>query len=138
MQNTMRFSELHCREVINLCDGARMGEVSDLLFDPVCGQITALVVPAQSGIAGLFSKNDCVIPWGCIETLGEDYILVRYRRNNAGLNIERAGHSGVPRPAEKANHIKYKKKADNCPPQLVEKSNIRFLYSRGGFSIEFA
>ena len=55
MQNTMRFSELHCREVINLCDGARMGEVSDLLFDPVCGQITALVVPAQSGIAGLFS-----------------------------------------------------------------------------------
>ncbi len=79
MQNTMRFSELHCREVINLCDGARMGEVSDLLFDPVCGQITALVVPAQSGIAGLFSKNDCVIPWGCIETLGEDYSLVRYR-----------------------------------------------------------
>ena len=67
MQNTMRFSELHCREVINLCDGARMGEV------------TALVVPAQSGIVGLFSKNDCVIPWGCIETLGEDYILVRYR-----------------------------------------------------------
>ena len=79
MQNTMRFSELHCREVINLCDGARMGEVSDLLFDPVCGQITALVVPTQSGIVGLFSKNDCVIPWGCIETLGEDYILVRYR-----------------------------------------------------------
>ena len=53
--------------------------MSDLLFDPVCGQITALVVPAQSGIVGLFSKNDCVIPWGCIETLGEDYILVRYR-----------------------------------------------------------
>ena len=83
MQNTMRFSELHCREVINLCDGARMGEVSDLLFDPVCGQITALVVPAQSGIAGMFSKNDCVIPWGCIETLinklGVDYtLIVRY------------------------------------------------------------
>ena len=56
-----------------------MGEVSDLLFDPVCGQITALVVPAQSGFAGLFSRNECVIPWGCIETLGEDYILVRYR-----------------------------------------------------------
>ena len=26
----MRFSELHCREVINLCDGARLGEVCDL------------------------------------------------------------------------------------------------------------
>ena len=41
----MRFSELHCREVINLCDGARLGEVCDLVFDPVCGQITAIVVP---------------------------------------------------------------------------------------------
>ena len=37
----MRFSELHCREVINLCDGARMGEVCDLIFDPACGQISA-------------------------------------------------------------------------------------------------
>ena len=35
MQNTMRFSELHCREVINLCDGARMGEVRDLLLELV-------------------------------------------------------------------------------------------------------
>ena len=74
-----RFTVLRRKEVINLCDGARMGEVSDLLFDPVCGQITALVVPAQSGFAGLFSRTECVIPWGCIETLGEDYILVRYR-----------------------------------------------------------
>ena len=42
----MRFSELHCREVINLCDGARMGEVCDLVFDPACGQISAIVVPS--------------------------------------------------------------------------------------------
>ena len=61
----MRFSELHCREVINLCDGARMGEVCDLIFDPACGQ--------------MFSREGCIIPWSCIETLGEDYILVRYR-----------------------------------------------------------
>ena len=87
MQNTMRFSELHCREVINLCDGARMGEVSDLLFDPVCGQITALVVPAQSGIAGLFSKNDCVIPWGCIETLGRTIFWSGTDRNREEVGV---------------------------------------------------
>ena len=69
----MRFSELHCREVINLCDGARMGEVCDLIFDPACGQISAIVVPSASGLFGMFSRE------GCIETLGEDYILVRYR-----------------------------------------------------------
>lgn len=74
----MRFSELHCREVINLCDGARLGEVSDLVFDPVCGQITAIVVPGQGGLLGMFSKQDQEIPWRCIETLGEDYILVKF------------------------------------------------------------
>ncbi len=77
----MRFSELHCREVINLCGGARLGEVGDLIFDPVCGQITAIIVPSQSGIMGFFSKDDCIIPWNCIETLGEDYILVRWKNN---------------------------------------------------------
>lgn len=77
----MRFSDLHCREVINLCDGARLGEVSDLLFDPACGQITAIIVPGQGGLMSLFgSKDDCIIPWTCIETLGEDYILVRWRK----------------------------------------------------------
>ena len=76
----MRFSGLHCREVINLCDGARLGEVSDLVFDPVCGQITAIVMRGQGSLMGLFSREDCVIPWSCIETLGEDYILVKFRR----------------------------------------------------------
>ena len=56
MQNTMRFSELHCREVINLCDGARMGEVSDLLFDPVCGQITALSCPRKAALSAVLQK----------------------------------------------------------------------------------
>lgn len=76
----MRFSELHCREVINLCDGARLGEVSDLIFDDVTGQVTDIVVPGQGGLLSLFSREECVIPWHCIETLGEDYILVKFRR----------------------------------------------------------
>lgn len=76
----MCFSELHCREVINLCDGARMGEICDLMFDPVCGQITAIVVPGRGGfISNLLAKDNCVIPWSCIETLGDDYILVRWK-----------------------------------------------------------
>ena len=76
----MRFSELHCREVINLCDGARLGEVSDLVFDPVCGQITAIVVPGQGGLMGLFSREDCVNPGSGLEPLAGDYILVKFRR----------------------------------------------------------
>mgnify|MGYP005801045277 CR=1 FL=1 len=32
----MRFSELHCREVINLCEGTRPGEVHDRVLASVC------------------------------------------------------------------------------------------------------
>ena len=50
-----------------------------MIFDPACGQISAIVVPSASGLFGMFSREGCIIPWSCIETLGEDYILVRYR-----------------------------------------------------------
>ena len=56
MQNTMRFSELHCREVINLCDGARMGEVSDLLFDPVWDRLPHLSCPRKAALSGCSPK----------------------------------------------------------------------------------
>ena len=55
----MRFSELHCREVINLCDGARLGEVSDLIFDAVTGQVTDIVVPGQGGLLSLWRILRC-------------------------------------------------------------------------------
>ena len=79
----MRFSELHCREVINLCDGARMGEVCDLVFDPACGQISAIVVPSASGLFGMFSREGCIIDSSCkmfVQTEGTR----RYEGRGAG------------------------------------------------------
>lgn len=76
---TITLSELRCREVINLCDGARMGYVSDLQFNPDTGQITALVVPETAGVLGLLGRGeDAVIPWESVEKIGEDIIFVRY------------------------------------------------------------
>ena len=71
--------ELRCREVINLCDGARMGYVNDLRFDPCTGQITALIVPEAAGVLGLLGRcGDAVIPWEAVEKIGEDIVFVRY------------------------------------------------------------
>ena len=44
-----RFStcELREKEVINLCDGARLGTPCDFEFDVCDGKITALIVPQQ-------------------------------------------------------------------------------------------
>lgn len=78
-QNSVTLSELRCREVINLCDGARMGYVSDLQFDPDSGQITALIVPETAGVLGLLGRgDDAVIPWDSVDKIGEDIIFVRY------------------------------------------------------------
>ena len=43
-----RFStcELREKEVINLCDGARLGTPCDFEFDVCDGKITALIVPS--------------------------------------------------------------------------------------------
>ncbi len=73
----MLFSDLKCREVINVCTGERYGNVCDLEFDPCCGQVLAIVVPGGSRMFGLLKARDgMAIPFSKIKKLGEDVILV--------------------------------------------------------------
>ncbi len=72
-----RFSDLRCREVINVCDGARLGYVCDLELELPQGQILALIVPGPSKFFGLLGRDcDYCIPWHCIKRIGDDIILV--------------------------------------------------------------
>ena len=72
-----RFTGLRCREVINACDGNRLGFVSDVEVDVNCGRIVSIIVPVPCRCFGLFGKHeDFVIPWKCIRRIGEDVILV--------------------------------------------------------------
>lgn len=64
------------KEVINSADGRRLGFISELEFDTADGRITAIVVPGEGGFLGLGKKGRIVIPWGRIECIGEDVILV--------------------------------------------------------------
>ena len=74
---TVRMSELKCREVINICDGCRIGFVSDLELDCTGGNVIALIVPGKARFFGLFGREeDYIIPWGCIRRMGGDSILV--------------------------------------------------------------
>lgn len=74
-----RFStcDLRQKDVINLCDGVRLGTPVDFEFNVSDGRITALVVSRPSGFLGLSHANDLTIPWAKIECIGEDAILVR-------------------------------------------------------------
>lgn len=73
----MLYSELKCREVINVNSGERYGNVCDLAFDACSGQVQAIVVPGGSKLFGLLkSREGMMIPFSKIKKLGEDVILV--------------------------------------------------------------
>lgn len=72
-----KFSELHCKEVICLCDGRRLGFICDAMIDLCDGKITAIIVPAPCRHFGLTGRrDDFVIPWNCIKRIGPDIVLV--------------------------------------------------------------
>ena len=73
----IRFSELRCKEVINIADGRRLGYVSDLELETDSGRVISLSVPCPGRFFGLFgSAGNYVIPWPCIRQIGGDLILV--------------------------------------------------------------
>lgn len=77
MANTT-FSELRRKEIINVCDGARLGCICDLELDDCTGQITAIIVPGPSRFFGLFrGSEEIVIPFCKIQKIGDDVILVQ-------------------------------------------------------------
>ena len=71
----MTYSQLKQKEVINTCDGARLGNVCDLELSQD-GRILALTVPAPFSLAGMFKNEGVSIPWSAVAMMGEDVILV--------------------------------------------------------------
>lgn len=69
-------ADLRKKEIINLCDGTRLGFACDFEFDRCSSQITGLVLEGSSGFLGLGACDGEVIPWCKIECIGEDTILV--------------------------------------------------------------
>lgn len=73
----LKTSDLKLKEVINVVDGKRMGNITDIEIDVESGRLTAIVVPGIGKFLGLFGRNeDVVIPWDKINKIGMDVILV--------------------------------------------------------------
>ena len=72
-----KFTDLHCKEVICVSDGRRLGYISDARIELPEGQILAIIVPGPCRFFGLWGrKDDFVIPWHCIRKIGPDIVLV--------------------------------------------------------------
>ena len=72
-----KFTDLHCKEVICVSDGRRLGFVSDARIELPEGRICAIIVPCPCRFPGLLGKReDFIIPWKNICRIGPDIILV--------------------------------------------------------------
>ena len=74
----MLFSELRCKEVINIRDCKKLGRVQDIEFNPCIGCIEKIFIPACGGKLGYFfpTEPDYVICFNEIKQIGPDIILV--------------------------------------------------------------
>lgn len=69
-------NDLKNKEVINTCDGRRLGFIVDVEVNVCDGRIVSIAVPGEK-TGGLFTKcDDLYIPWCKIQKIGDDIILV--------------------------------------------------------------
>ena len=68
----MTVYELCERDVVNVTTGQNLGKVDDISFEPETASITGVIL---FGLLG--REEDTAIPWGDIEKIGTDVLLVR-------------------------------------------------------------
>lgn len=74
----MTFRELCEKEVVQLQDGACLGRVDDLVLDENTAQIQSLLLLGRPRLFGLLGRDETLtIPWGEIDKIGLDAMLVR-------------------------------------------------------------
>ncbi|MEI4831112.1 YlmC/YmxH family sporulation protein [Bacillus sp. FJAT-53711] len=79
----IRISEFQMKDVVNVSDGKRLGNIGDIDIDMKTGRIQAVIITKQGKMLGLFGKEEeFVIPWKQIVKIGEDVILVRADQAN--------------------------------------------------------
>lgn len=76
----VKISEFQIKDVVNVSDGKRLGNIGDIEINLTTGKIDAVVISGSGRVLGFFGKDDdVVIPWKNIIKIGQDVILVRYK-----------------------------------------------------------
>ncbi len=72
----MRLSELQNKDVINVGDGKKIGNIIDIVIN-YDGKMQSMIVEPCRGVSIFTSRDDIEIKWQQIEKIGEDVILVK-------------------------------------------------------------
>ena len=74
----MRLSDLQRKDVVNIVDGTKIGNIIDITINDV-GAMSSLIVEKSKFIISYFtSQSEIEIKWNQIEKIGEDVILVNF------------------------------------------------------------
>ncbi len=73
----MRLSELQNKDIVNVVDGKKIGNIVDVNIDDNSGDIISLIIETNKSIFS-FGRNDkdTEINWKSITKIGSDVILV--------------------------------------------------------------
>lgn len=73
----MRLSDLQNKDIVNVVDGKKVGNIIDINID-LDGKMSELIVEKSKFLVSMFSnKDELQIKWSQIEKIGEDVILVK-------------------------------------------------------------
>ena len=80
MRDMVKISEFQIKDVVNVSDGKKLGNIGDIEINLSTGKIEAVIVTGNGKVLGFFGREeDIVIPWKNIIKIGQDVILVRYK-----------------------------------------------------------
>lgn len=83
----LKISEFQTKDVVNISDGKKLGNIGDIDIDLTTGKIEAIIITGNGRVLGFFGKDeDVVIPWKNILKIGQDVILVRYKTAEASFS----------------------------------------------------
>lgn len=84
----MRICELREKEVVNVCDGERLGNICDIDFEERTGRICTLVIPGPCKIFGIIGRDsEYLIPYECVKRIGSDVVLVEIEAAKCLINV---------------------------------------------------
>lgn len=72
----MRLSDLQHKDVVNIVDGRKMGNIIDVDVGQN-GEIVNLIVEKRRFFLSFFSHNEVSVKWAQLEKIGDDVILIK-------------------------------------------------------------
>ena len=72
----MRISDFQNKDVVNMKNGNRLGNIIDIDIDMISGNINKVIIYNKKSIFSVFKQEELEISWSSIKKVGDDVILI--------------------------------------------------------------